>query len=141
MGNPITGEVDFPVGEKTYRLRLSINEIIQVEDLLGIGIVQIANMFNDAENLRAGSVRAVLWGALREHHPEVNLLGAGDIMGEARLQPTIDYVGRALQAAFPKPEADEETGNPPQTRSADGTGKVSTSRSSRPASRKKPSGA
>lgn len=139
MGNPITGDVDFPVGDKTYRLRLSINEIIQVEDLLGVGIVQIANMFNDAENLRAGSVRAVLWGALREHHPEVDLLGAGDIMSQARLQPTIDYVGRALQAAFPKAEADEETENPPQKRSQGGTGKRSMPPSSRPTSRKKTS--
>lgn len=139
MGNPITGEVDFPVGGKTYRLRLSINEIIQVEDLLGLGIVQIANMFNDVRNLRASSVRAVLWAALREHHPEVDLLGAGDIMGEARLQPTIDYVGRALQAAFPKAEG--ETENPPPKGGRAGTGKSSTSRSSRPASRRKPSGA
>ena len=67
MANSIKGEVDFPVGDKTYRLRLSINEIIQVEDLLGIGIIKIAGMFNDVESLTAGSVRAVLWGALREH--------------------------------------------------------------------------
>ena len=33
MGNPITGEVDFPVGDKTYRLRLSINQLIEVEGL------------------------------------------------------------------------------------------------------------
>ena len=55
MANPIKGEVDFPVGDKTYRLRLSINQIIEVEDLLGVGIIKIAGMFNDVESLTAGS--------------------------------------------------------------------------------------
>jgi len=123
MANPIKGEVDFPVGDAVYRLRLSINEIIQVEDLLGIGIIQIASMFNDATSLKAGSVRAILWAALREHHPEIDIIGAGDIMGEARLQPTIVHVGRALQAAFPKAE-DREA--PSRKRGRAGTGKAST---------------
>lgn len=123
MANPIKGEVDFPVGDKTYRLRLSINEIIQVEDLLGIGIIKIAGMFNDVESLTAGSVRAVLWGALREHHPEVNIMDAGDIMAEARLQSTIEHVGQALQAAFPKAE-DKDTPSPKRGRA--GRGKAST---------------
>lgn len=123
MANSIKGEVDFPVGDKTYRLRLSINEIIQVEDLLGVGIIKIAGMFNDVENLTAGSVRAVLWGALREHHPEVDILGAGDIMGEARLQPTIEHVAQALQAAFPTAEG-KKTPSPKRGRA--GSGKAST---------------
>lgn len=123
MGNPIKGEVDFPVGDKTYRLRLSINQIIQVEDILGIGIIKIAGMFNDVESLTAGSVRAVLWGALREHHPEVDIMGAGDIMAEARLQPTIEHVGQALQAAFPTVEG-KETPSPKRGRA--GNGKAST---------------
>jgi hypothetical protein len=123
MANPLKGEVDFPVGDETYRLRLSINEIIQVEDLLGVGIIQIANMFNDVEALKAGSVRAVLWAALREHHPDVDLLKAGDIMATARLQPTIEHVGQALQAAFPTAEG-KETPSPRRGRA--GNGKTST---------------
>ncbi|MEO9297566.1 GTA-gp10 family protein [Devosia alba] len=123
MANEILGEVDFPVGDKTYRLRLSINQIIQVEDLLGIGIIKIAGMFNDVDSLTAGSVRAVLWGALREHHPEVDIMGAGDIMAEARLQSTIEHVGRALQAAFPTAEG-KETPSPKRGRA--GNGKRST---------------
>lgn len=138
MGNPIKGEVDFRVGDKTYRLRLSINQIIEVEDLLGVGIIKIAGMFNNVESLTAGSVRAVLWGALREHHPEVDIMGAGEIMAEARLQPTIEHVGQALQAAFPTAE-DKETPSPKAGRA--GTGKNSSSRTSRQASTRKSTGA
>jgi hypothetical protein len=123
MANPIQGEVDFPVGAVTYRLRLSINQLIQVEDLTGLGIVQLAAAFNNVKTLKAGNVRAVLWGALREHHPEVDLLMAGEIMAEARLQPTIKYVGEALQAAFPK--ATEDKGPPSRRRGRAGTGKTS----------------
>lgn len=111
MSNTLNGEVEFPVGDRIYRLRLSINQLIEVEDVTGLGIVQIANSFADEATLKAGNVRAVLWGALRQYHPEVNLLGAGEIMTEARLQPTIEYVGRALQAAFPKAE-DKESPSP-----------------------------
>ena len=122
MSNTLNGEVDFPVGNTTYRLRLSINQLIEVEEITGLGIVQLATMFADPENLRAGHVRAVLWGALRQHHPEINLLGAGEIMTEARLQPTIEFVGLALQAAFPKPEGKE---SPSPAGDQAGTGKVS----------------
>ncbi len=123
MGNPITGEVDFPVGEDTYRLRLSINELIEVEDITGLGIVQIANLFADPKTIKARDVRAVLWGALREHHPDIDLLGAGEIMARARMQSTIDHVGRALQAAFPPAEGKEP---PSRKRGRAGTGNAST---------------
>ena len=123
MANPIKGEVDFPVDGEVYRLKLSINSIIEVEDILGIGIVPLSQMFNDVETLKAGDVRAMLWGALREHHPDIDLLGAGDIMTKARLQPTILHVGRALQAAFPAPEEGKESPSPKRGRA--GTGKPS----------------
>jgi hypothetical protein len=122
MANPLKGEVDFPVGAQTYRLRLSINQLIEVEELTGLGIVQLASAFNDVETLKAGNVRAVLWGALREHHPDVDLMKAGEIMAEARLQTTIKFVGEALQAAFPPPEGKE---SPSPKRQRAGTGKAS----------------
>lgn len=122
MGNSITGEVDFPVGDKTYRLRLSINQLIEVEDITGLGIMQLAILFANAATLKARDVRAVLWGALREHHPEVDLLAAGEIMAAARLQPTIEHVGRALEAAFPKAEGDKKPPSPKRGRAGTGNG-------------------
>lgn len=122
MANPLKGEVDFSVEDQTYRLRLSINEIIQVEDLLDIGIIALAGMFSTPQALKAGTVRAVLWGALREHHPDVDLLEAGEIMGRARLQPTIEHVAKALQAAFPPVEGKER---PSQGKRQVGTGNAS----------------
>lgn len=123
MSNPIKGDVDFVVGDATYHLRLSINEIIQVEDLLDIGVIALAGMFNSPNALKTGTVRAVLWGALREFHPEVDIIEAGNIMAKARLLPTIEHVGRALQAAFPKAEGKK---SPSPRRGRGGTGKVST---------------
>ncbi len=123
MANPIRGEVDFPVGSKTYKLRLSINELVEVEDLTGLGIVQLAAAFNAVQTLRVGTVRAVLWGALRAYHPDIDLLGAGDIIAEARLDPTIQHVAEALQAAFPKPTEDKKPPSPKRVRA--GTGKPS----------------
>jgi hypothetical protein len=139
MANPIRGEIDFPVDGEVYRLKLSINSIIEVEDILDIGIVPLSQMFNDPTALKAGNVRAMLWGALREYHPEIDLLAAGDIMTKARLQPTILHVGRALQAAFPSPEEGKESPSP--KRGQAGTGKPSMKASQRsPARTPKPSG-
>jgi hypothetical protein len=138
MSNPLKGEIDFPVGDTSYRLRFSVNSIIEVEDILDIGIVPLSLMFNDVNTLKARDVRAMLWGALREHHPDVDLLGAGEIMTTARLRPTIEYVGRALQAAFPSAEGKE---SPSPKRGRAGTGKSSTRVSSRRASIPKATGA
>lgn len=138
MSNPLKGEIDFPVGDTSYRLRFSVNSIIEVEDILGVGIIPLSQMFNNPATLKARDVRAMLWGALREHHPEVDLLGAGEIMTIARLRPTIEHVAEALQAAFPPPE-DKETPSPKRGRA--GTGKSSTQALSRSGSIPKPSGA
>lgn len=137
MANPIKGEVDFPVGEATYRLRLSIEEIIKVEDLLDVGIGQIAASLNNVETMKAGTVRALLWASLQEEHPDVDIVEAGRIMVTAGVTPTMIYLGRVMQAAFPKAE-DKETPSPKPGRA--GTGKRSLSATSRSATPRKRSG-
>lgn len=131
MANPIKGEVDFKVGDTVYRLRLSINDLIEVEGLTGLGILQITEMFNSVQTLKAGDVRAVLWGALRQHHADIDLIAAGEIMAEARLLPTINHVAMALQAAFPPVEEAEDKKPPSRKRKRAGAGKVSSKTSSR----------
>lgn len=124
MANPIRGEVDLVAGGETYRLRLSINAIIEVETLLDVTIMQVADMFSSLQTVKAGNLRAVLWAALQENHPDIDLLGAGDIMALVGLPVIAAKLGESLQAAFPKPEGKK---SPSPARGPRGTGKASSS--------------
>jgi len=117
MANPIKGEVPFDVGGRTFTLCLGINAIAELEAVVDAGVVEIANWFNDRSKLRAGNMRAVLWAALRKHHPDIDLLAAGDLIQEAGLQVVVVKLGEAIQAAFPEAEPEN-----PQTQEPGGTG-------------------
>ncbi len=102
MANPHRGEVDLTVGDKTYTLRLSINAMVEVEQISGLGISDIIAELQAAPKL--GTLRTLLWGALREHHPKMSLVDAGDIIGEIGIQAVADAVGEALSKSFPAPD-------------------------------------
>ncbi|MFA5897932.1 MAG: GTA-gp10 family protein [Hyphomicrobium sp.] len=114
--NPHKGEVALMAGEKTYVLRLSINAIAEIEDLMGEGIEAIIRKTD-----RVGTLRAILWGALREHHSELSLFDAGDIIGEIGAPAAGEKIGEALKLAFPVPEGDAR----PQIAAQGGTGRTS----------------
>jgi hypothetical protein len=136
MVNPLRGEVALDVEGTTYVLCLDINAIIEVENLLDIGIADVANLFNDPARIRAGNVRAMLWAALQRHHPDVTLAWAGKIVGRIGMGLAIEKLGEALSVAFP--QEGEQRRRPPETA---GSGKASTSRSSRSGSNRKRTGA
>ena len=120
MANRIKGEVDLVAGKDRYVLALSINEIVALEDLLDVGILEIAAWFSDAAAVRAGRMRAVLWAALQRHHAGTTLEQAGDIMAIAGLGAVVDKLGDAISAAFP--ESNPEN---PQRAAPAGTGGTS----------------
>ncbi|WP_052731802.1 GTA-gp10 family protein [Devosia geojensis] len=136
MVNPLRGEVALEVEGETYTLCLDINAIIEVENLLDIGIAEVAGLFSEPGRVRAGYVRAMLWAALQRHHPHIELRMAGDLLVKVGLARVIETLGETLDAAFPSEEG-EHRRHPPTTA---GTGKVSTSRSSRSGSSRKRSG-
>lgn len=76
MANPLRGEVDLVVGEKTYTLCFTSDSIVQIEQLLGADISQISAKSS------VGNIRTLLWGALIKHHSDVNLIGAGEILDD-----------------------------------------------------------
>lgn len=120
--NPLKGETDLKAGEVTYTLALSINELVKLEQLLDVGIIEIADWFNDRTKIRVGNMRAILWAALQRHHSELTLEDAGDIIAAAGLGVIVEKLGAAVQASFPEAEAVE---NPPQAGRRGGTGKAS----------------
>lgn len=123
MANSLKGEVDLVAGETTYTLRMSINEIVQLETLLDMGVMEISALLGEAENPRLTAWRAALWAALQCHHKGTTLDDAGEIIAQAGFGNVMAKVGEALQAAFPAPEP--ETKPSPRKASRGGTGKAS----------------
>jgi hypothetical protein len=102
MANPHMGEVAVEIGGTPYTLVFNVNAICEIEDLLGRTWIDIARELQtwapktaangkpaqetEAETLDRASrvdmrlIRALFWGALREHHDEVTLKQAGALM-------------------------------------------------------------
>lgn len=119
MANKSRGEVAFEAGGKTYTLRLSVNAIAEIEDLLGgLGIAEITASL--AKSPKLGTLRALVWGGLRQHHPDLSLFDAGDIIGDVGVTRTSEIIGESLAAAFP--EATEGDNHPSPATTQAGTG-------------------
>lgn len=107
MSNRERGEVDLVAGDKTYTLRMSINAVAEIEELLDKGINEIVALVRDPKDFRIGTWRALLWGALREFH-NVSLAEAGEIMGAAGVDVIVARMGEAMAAAFPEGKGQAE---------------------------------
>lgn len=131
MANADRGEVALVAAEKTYTLRMSINAVAEIENYLDLGVNDLAAMVRNPADFRISTWRVLLWGALREFHP-CSIEEAGEIMGVAGVDATVDKVGEAMKLAFP--EAKDAPKNPQQASPAAGK-RSSTSGGSKRAAR------
>ncbi len=129
-GNPIKGEVGFFAEGQPYTLVLTIDALCKVEGLLGKTSRQAQVMLSGG-SLEA--MRAYWWAGLQEHHPELSVKVAGELIYEVDgdLDATA-VINRGLELANPKArkaakKAAKEAGaaKPDPQTTADGTGKTS----------------
>lgn len=115
MSNRETGVVTVEVQDKTYRLVLDVNAICELEAAFSTPDKEI--VLNDIlTKVARGSVahiRALVWAALRRHHPEMTLAQSGQFIQDAgglvgfseKLQSIADST---------RPDAEDEVANRPQ---------------------------
>ncbi|MCR5875172.1 hypothetical protein LRS10_13825 [Phenylobacterium sp. J426] len=107
--NPETGVVSFDTAKETYRLQFTIDAIVTLEDLLDKSVADVGVQMARG---RIGAIRAALWSGLREHHPQLTLKEAGDLLTDPSLKggKAVELIGQALKLAFgddaAKPEGD-----------------------------------
>lgn len=111
MANPHRGEVSFEADGATYTLRYSANSLCELEESLGRGVIEItrelASWKDSPEKIRFGLIRAVFWAGLREHHPELDLKAAGElILAAGGAVEAMVKIGEAFGQAFPSPQND-----------------------------------
>ena len=79
MGNSARGEHAIEIDGAEYTLRMSINAICELEDRADRPIEQIGSRLTNGD---AGvrDIRLLWWAALRDHHADVDLRGAGVLL-------------------------------------------------------------
>jgi hypothetical protein len=109
MANPHRGQVAFKAGDKEYTLSFSINAMCELEDHLELSINQIANKVQDPSQMKMSYLRAIIWAALQDNHPDIDLKTAGAIASEAGAVAVMDAIKACFVAAFPELEAGKKS--------------------------------
>jgi NAD(P)H-dependent flavin oxidoreductase YrpB (nitropropane dioxygenase family) len=112
MANAFRGTVPLQVGEQTYLLSFSVNALCELEEQMDQPIAKIAKTLGKPEDMRMSTVRALVWAALRDNHPETDLKAAGLLISEAGVPVVMPAIGKAFQLAFPVPSGAKESPRP-----------------------------
>lgn len=131
MPNPLKGEVALELADgRQLTLRLDYEGLIAAEQLYG---KRLSALMADAALGFVGAIRALLYSAVRAHHPEIDAAEAAEI-ALRELDPVSEALGRAIEAAFPERDNEGAEGrqreNPRGKRSGRSGAKRGSSRSS-----------
>jgi hypothetical protein len=107
MANRIYGESRLPLDDRELTLRFDFGALVEAEEAAGVGTEEMMKELSGG-GARLKTARAMLYGALRYHHPELTLEDAGDLlMGDG------EGVSRAMGEAMQE-MADRRSPNPPK---------------------------
>lgn len=110
--NPVKGEVSFVADERTYTLKFSIDAICALEAETSKGIIALTTDLQNPEKMTITVARQILWAGLREHHPDITLKEAGELIPLAGgLSAIMALTAQAMSSAFPR---SKEPGSRPQ---------------------------
>lgn len=124
MPNRAKGEAGVKIDGKDYVLAFDVNAMCEVEYILNLSADKILRVL-DAGKPPIHMVRALLWGGLRRHHSDIDLIGAGSLIEAlGGTGKAMDKIGEALVSAFPDPEPGAENARPRKGAAA-GTGRRS----------------
>src|SRR5215468_8067948 len=105
MANRIKGEADFVVDGRTYTLCYNHAALIELEDMLDMGIVaisrELAKWTEEPDRIRLKWMRALLCAGLRKHHPKMTLDDVSELMTSAGGGADfMGAIGGAMNASF-----------------------------------------
>lgn len=124
MANPMKGQARFEAAGKPWTLTFGFNELVSLEDELGVKVDEIGAKLGDS----ARTVRSVFRICLEAEHGQLTDREAGDLISEIGPQEAAQHIAKAFAAAFPAGSTDADPrepatapGKPKRTR---GTGKL-----------------
>lgn len=100
MPNPHRGEISARLGDRTYRLRLSLGALAEVEEALGLeSFADLATRFQGGK-IRAHDIRAILGAGLRGAGHDVTIESLDEFAVEGGAAGYVSIVTRLLEATF-----------------------------------------
>lgn len=108
MKNPLKGEAELRLEDgRSFTLVIDFDGLIEAEQTYGKPMV---HLLGDAQQGFLGAQRAILYGGLRRHHPEVTLSEVGNILLAAKGN-AVQAISTAIDLAMPKPQEGDNRGN------------------------------
>ena len=128
MPNPLKGEAQLTLEDgRELMLALDFDGLIEAEQAYGKPLVQL---LAEAQAGFMGALRALLWGALRRHHPDLRLADVTALLMDQQAR-AIAAITAAIDAAMPARQPSGE-GDNPGNRRARRAGKRSGSNGAKP---------
>lgn len=133
MANAKKGEMTLQVDGENYILEFSHGSLILLEEKLDKGIMRIMKEMESwsksPEDLRLGTIRALLWAGLHKHQPNMTMDDAAELIGrfDGGLIKVVETVAEAFSRAFSAPET---KATHPTQKASNGTGTPSGSSTS-----------
>jgi hypothetical protein len=128
VANPQKGEVSVTIDGKPYTLALTLNAMVEVEDMFGVPFSKVCE---ECENDSPKHIRALVWAVLRKHHKELTVEDVGEMVDLGTLKALSSVLGRVVSSSGPDAKDLPKKGkseNPTKARAgANGTGASSTS--------------
>lgn len=112
MANHMKGEVAFQALGREFVFRLGVNEMIELQNALGVSDEDLGAVFEERRMRNAKHVRAVTFFGLRLRHPEITLEQAGDIVADIGLTEMFRVILRAMRWALPEKDPGLDGGAP-----------------------------
>lgn len=99
MANPMKGEKQIELGGESYKVRLTIDGMMAIEQACGMGIIALAQRMGDAD-ISITNVITILHQALRGGSNDVSIKDVTKIVGDAGVVPATQAVAEILTEAF-----------------------------------------
>lgn len=113
MANKQVGEHSFQADGSKWTLRFGAWAISELETELDRSILSIAKELENPEAVRTRTVIACVWAGLQQHHPEIDMRTAADLMDKRGLEAVRIDLETAINLAFPEGEGGGSDANPP----------------------------
>jgi len=107
MANRQKGEVGFKALGKSWTMKLGVNAMCEIEDATGRTISEVGKLLSSQETATIKLMRAVMWGALQEHHEGLDIKEVGLIIDDIGMAEAGRLVGDSFTAASPEAKGGE----------------------------------
>lgn len=107
MANAFKGQVSITHEGERLTLTLDFNALADFEGETGRNALEVLEAFERKKSMSLGDMRAFIWAALIQEHPEMTLKDAGRILSSNR--SSLSKMLAAIQPD-PAPAGEEDTG-------------------------------